>query len=246
MLALFLDESGDHSLSVIDPQYPVFVLGGCMFEEAYHDNEFSDATAALKVKHFGSSEINLHTLDIVRCRGPFQSLTNAKKRHHFYADLRQYFESTRVHLVACAIRKKLHVARYGMRALDPYHLSLSVLVERFIFAIRHHPNIDQGYIVAESRDEILDQKLQLAWMDLRLTGTNYVQGKEIRDRITNLFIRKKKENIPGLQMADLIVSPVGRYVIGKPPRPDWFTVQGKFRKGPAGQIEGYGLVILPK
>ena len=28
MKVLFLDESGDHNLSVIDPQYPMFVLGG--------------------------------------------------------------------------------------------------------------------------------------------------------------------------------------------------------------------------
>jgi hypothetical protein len=25
---MFLDESGDHNLTVIDPQYPIFVLGG--------------------------------------------------------------------------------------------------------------------------------------------------------------------------------------------------------------------------
>ena len=28
MKVLFLDESGDHNLAVIDPQYPLFVLGG--------------------------------------------------------------------------------------------------------------------------------------------------------------------------------------------------------------------------
>ena len=28
MKVLFLDESGDHNLSVIDPSYPIFVLGG--------------------------------------------------------------------------------------------------------------------------------------------------------------------------------------------------------------------------
>jgi len=32
MKVLFLDESGDHSLNVIDPQYPVFVLGGVIVD----------------------------------------------------------------------------------------------------------------------------------------------------------------------------------------------------------------------
>ncbi len=33
MLVLFLDESGDHSLHKFDPQYPMFVLAGCVLEE---------------------------------------------------------------------------------------------------------------------------------------------------------------------------------------------------------------------
>jgi hypothetical protein len=35
---LFLDESGDHSLSKIDPQYPLFVLCGVILDEQYHNN----------------------------------------------------------------------------------------------------------------------------------------------------------------------------------------------------------------
>jgi hypothetical protein len=31
---LFLDESGDHSLDVIDSQYPMFVLGGVIMSSA--------------------------------------------------------------------------------------------------------------------------------------------------------------------------------------------------------------------
>lgn len=38
MLAMFLDESGDHRLEVIDPQYPLFVLGGCIMDIDYHEN----------------------------------------------------------------------------------------------------------------------------------------------------------------------------------------------------------------
>jgi 23S rRNA U2552 (ribose-2'-O)-methylase RlmE/FtsJ len=35
MKVLFLDESGDHNLSVIDPQYPLFVLGGVIMDLDY-------------------------------------------------------------------------------------------------------------------------------------------------------------------------------------------------------------------
>jgi hypothetical protein len=32
---LFLDESGDHDLSNIDPLYPLFVLGGVILDKRY-------------------------------------------------------------------------------------------------------------------------------------------------------------------------------------------------------------------
>ena len=35
MKTLFLDESGSHNLAVIDPQYPLFVLGGVILEQTY-------------------------------------------------------------------------------------------------------------------------------------------------------------------------------------------------------------------
>ena len=35
MKTLFLDESGDHNLSVIDPSYPLFVLGGVIMDSDY-------------------------------------------------------------------------------------------------------------------------------------------------------------------------------------------------------------------
>ena len=39
---MFLDESGDHSLRVIDPQYPMFVLGGVIVDRDYAENELDE------------------------------------------------------------------------------------------------------------------------------------------------------------------------------------------------------------
>lgn len=48
MKAMFLDESGDHSLTVIDPEYPVFVLGGIITKLEYAENEMSGAVRRFK------------------------------------------------------------------------------------------------------------------------------------------------------------------------------------------------------
>ncbi|HEU4740672.1 MAG TPA: DUF3800 domain-containing protein, partial [Meiothermus sp.] len=64
-------------------------------------------------------------------------------------------------------------------------------------------------------------------------------------RIAGLNIHQKSENIAGLQLADLVVSPIGRYVLGKNIHRDFEIVESKFRRH-QGSYEGAGLVVLPK
>jgi Protein of unknown function (DUF3800) len=68
MKVLFLDESGDHNLSVIDPSYPLFVLGGVIMEEAYAREVLTPRLAEFKRQLFGREDIVLHTADITRNR----------------------------------------------------------------------------------------------------------------------------------------------------------------------------------
>ena len=53
MKVLFLDKSGDHNLSVIDPQYPLFVLGGVIVDQGYAEGELADQLNAFKYGLFG-------------------------------------------------------------------------------------------------------------------------------------------------------------------------------------------------
>ena len=46
---LFLDESGDHNLTVIDPNYPVFVLGGVIVDQEYADGPLAEAFRSIQV-----------------------------------------------------------------------------------------------------------------------------------------------------------------------------------------------------
>jgi hypothetical protein len=125
-------------------------------------------------------------------------------------------------------------------------LSLRILVERFVWEMKSRKVNEPGYIVAESRDETLDNQLRLAWIDLRTSGTSKCSAAQIRQHINDLHIRNKRENIAGLQIADLVVSPIGRWVLKKQPKQDWEIIKGKLRKDKRGRFMGYGLVILPK
>ncbi len=192
MKVLFLDESGDHNLAVIDLQYPLFVLGGVIMDKEYAEGELAQRLSDFKRQHFGRTDIVLHTADIVRNRNGFERMKetafrqrfyaelNAMKetafRQRFYAELNALMRELRYTAVACTIRKDAHLARYGVAALDPYLLSLDVLVERFCFEIGRD---GRGVIVAEKRDPTLDRELDIAWLNLKVQGTRYIQAKDI-------------------------------------------------------------------
>jgi len=245
MKILYLDESGDHSLSVIDPQYPVFVLGGVIVEAAYAATEMQAAVRRFKLEMLGRDDITLHTADITRQRGPFAALVDPERRRIFHDHMNTLMRQLDYTVVACAIRKEAHLAAYGAAALDPYALSLSVLVERFCFALADARETQPGSIVAERRDKALDSALLAAWRQLRERGTAYLRPGAIRDRIAHLQLEGKRAGVAGMELADLVVSPIGRFVAGRPPREDWTTVESKLRRR-KGDYLGAGLVILPK
>jgi hypothetical protein len=247
MSVLFLDESGDHNLEIIDQQYPIFVLGGCIMDLRYHQEVATPLLGEYKKKLFGRDDFIMHTADIARRRGIFHRLTDPGFRSRFLEETNDLISKLEFKIVACAISKNDHLGKYGLAALDPYLLSLNVLVERFVFEVKGCPGSGTGIVVAEARDEKLDNSLRLAWMELRNSGTAYLSASEIRKHLSpDLLIRPKIKNIAGLQIADLVVSPIGRRVLGKPPKQDWEIVRSKFRRSPAGRYLGYGLVVLPK
>ena len=244
MKVMFLDESGDHSLSVIDPQYPVFVLGGIIVDKEYAEGPLSEAVRQFKKDLFERDDVILHTSDITRNRCGFERMKDSSFRDRFYKKLNELMQSLNYQVVACAIKKDAHLARYGIGALDPYMLSLDILVERFCFEIGGKR--ETGVIVAEKRNATLDHELDLAWLNLKIRGTHFVQAIDIEKRITGLMTRDKKENIAGLQLADLVVSPIGRFVLERPTHDDFRVVESKFRRDAEGNYRGTGLVVLPK
>ncbi len=244
MQVLFLDESGDHNLSVIDGSYPLFVLGGIIVDQAYAANPMEDAVRAFKRNLFDRDDLVLHTANITRNRNGFERLKERVFRERFYRELNSLLRGLRFQVVACAIRKEDHLARYGVAALDPYMLSLDVLVERFCMEIGEREG--GGVIVAEKRDPTLDRQLEIAWLNLKVQGTRYIRASTIEHRIAGLNLRSKSANIAALQLADLVLTPIGRKILGKPVKEDYRVIEEKFRRSPNGRVDGYGLVVLPK
>ena len=242
MHTLFLDESGNHSLRSFEPAYPVFVLGGVLIADSSLE-AVERAIRAFKLEHLGSAAVVLHTADIARNRRGYEALVDPGVRRRFRDGLTALLQSLDFTIVACAIDKTRLVERYGALAVDPYALSLGIVVERLCFALGSR---DRGRIVVESRSARLDRELRTAWDLLRINGTRYVRPSIISRRVDSLVFHAKMDALAGLELADLVVSPLGRRVAGMADRPDTEVVLGKLRTGPDGSWRGAGLVTLPK
>lgn len=244
MKTLYLDESGDHNLVVIGPQYPLFVLGGVIMEDVYVAEVVQPRMNAFKEKLFGTRNVALHTADITRNRNGFERMKDRGFRETFFSELNGLIEGLDFKVVACGIHKSAHLGRYGAAALDPYFLSLNVLVELFCFELGKVA--EGGWIIAEKRGPELDREMDLAWLNLKVQGTKYMQASWIDERIAGLRLRGKDAGLAGLELADLIVTPIGRFLIGKEPKEDFRIVERKFRRDRHGNYRDWGLVVFPK
>lgn len=244
MKTLFIDESGDHNLGKIDKQYPVFVLAGVIFDNEYYNKTAKEKIKKFKLKIFGTDKIILHTADICRNKKGFEALVDKKFRGKFFKELYYLIESLHFEIVATGIQKKKHLLRYGIAAVDPYLLSLEFLVERFIFSLDECK--EKGMIIAESRGNQLDNQLELAWLNLKINGTRFLSPVRISEKITDFKILKKSGIVGGLEIADFVVSPIGRKIMGKPIKDDFRVISKKFRRNGSNKIMGHGLVVFPK
>lgn len=73
---LFLDESGNHSLTTIDSDFPIFVLCGILISS--EENKTLDLRIRnLKQKFWENKKVILHSRDIRKCDKEFSIFLNS-------------------------------------------------------------------------------------------------------------------------------------------------------------------------
>jgi hypothetical protein len=238
---VFVDESGDHGLAAIDPEYPVFVLTFCIIEKSAYAAELCPAIARLKFKYFGHDGVVLHEHDIRKQKPPFGLLTNREHRERFLSDLDAIVASAPITVVASVIRKDLHAARYQSPA-NPYLLAMEFGLERVARFLEEKGQ--QGrltHVLFECRGKKEDAEVELEFRRVvdRLGARGLYDGLDI-------VLLDKKSNSCGLQISDLLARPIGRHVL-KPGQPNraWETISTKLRRSRTGEAKGWGLKVFP-
>jgi Protein of unknown function (DUF3800) len=238
---VYVDDSGDHSLSSINPQNPVFVLVFCIFEKDVYRTSVVPAVQKLKFDFWGHDCIILHGHDIRKRHEDFRILMNENIRKNFIHSVNVLVEQQDFTIIAAAIDKNKHIGQYAVPK-SPYAIALTFCLERLQYWLREKGQDNKlTHVLVEKRGRKEDVELMSEFQRI-------AQGNNMSGKMPNLDIRfmNKKHNSAGLQIADIVAHPIGRHVIN--PLQDnraFDIIEPKFRRGPKGMIKGYGLKIFP-
>lgn len=208
---LFIDECGDHNLVKYDPGFPVFTLCGILVSKE-NLNALNKAFEELKLEIFGTKQVIIHSTDIRKWRGPFSILSDETLRVKFFNSIEKILSQNDAYvIVSCTILKE-QLNKFCVRGEeeDVYGLSLAYLIERSIFSVDNNSKNESSNIsiVVERRGKNEDKKLLNYYNGLRIRGTKWVDSKRLKSRISDFSFKNKKDNIIGLQIADLIAYPI--------------------------------------
>jgi hypothetical protein len=239
---VYVDESGDHSLESVDPNYPVFVLAFCVFHKRHYAQKVVPAVETFKFRHFGHDVVVLHETDIRKERGDFR-FNSREHKDAFLEELTGIIEANNFILVGCVIDKR----RLRERDSNPYHLALGFCLETLYELIQEkRQETLPTHVVVECRGKKEDAELELEFR--RVCAGENKFGKPLPFHIV---FADKTTNSSGLQLADLVARPIGLSVV-KPDQPNraFEVLTRKFfcsggRRNVGVGFEGWGLKIHP-
>ncbi len=240
---VFVDESGDHSLTKIDPLYSVFVLAFAIIGKADYTERIVQSLQRFKFRYWGHDEVVLHEHDIRKPSGPFAFLHERSVRERFLCELSGLMETLPATIVAVVIDKPAFAARHSGAEPGPTY---DHAMQTGLDAVFHHlATLGQsGHttpIIVERRGRNEDTALELAFR--RFCTTTNGHGRILP---FDLVMVPKTANSAGLQLADLIARPVGLHHLrpGQPNRA-FALIYPKLYRGPDGVPEGKGLIRVP-
>ena len=215
-MLVFIDESGDHNLDITksDNTYNVFVLGAGLIDQIEYDT-FDKKLRKIKTDLFGDDSFVIHTREMTRPSHAKdlrnKKLVDAKFRFSFSTQLNELIKKTNFKVISSVIRKDKVLGKVWDSAEDPYIFSFDFLLNRVL----HYCQSDSCKIYPEKRTHNEDVKLELAFLRTKTTGTKLFRGAEISRMVEEFILKDKSDNTSGLQLADLIVTPIGRHILGK-------------------------------
>lgn len=212
---IFVDESGDHGLATIDPEYPVFSLVFVIIKKTDYVERIVPAFQSLKIKYWGHDQVIFHENEIRKEKGHFGVLrTNSDLRYKFIEELSAVIKDAPFQYVASVIRKDRLVQKY-VTPFSPYQIGLLFCLEKAMEVILKNGQENKlCHVLIEGRGSKEDRDLELEFR--RICDNQRKWGYKPTDfgRVPfQMFCIDKKSNSSGLQLADLIARPIALKIL---------------------------------
>lgn len=207
---VYADESGDHGMVSIDPQYPVFALTFCVMRKDEYVGAVVPAMQRFKFGIWGHDSVVLHEHEIRKSFGPFGVLrTDRALRTRFFDELNALMDAAPMKIFASVIDKEKHRAKYA-NPWNPYEIALHFCMERLQAMMnRFEQHGKTVHVVFESRGAKEDAELELEFRRIASNQSHWGYRRHDFSRFDfqPVFI-PKAANASGLQLADLTARPI--------------------------------------
>ncbi len=208
--ALYADESGDHGIVAVDPQYPVFALVLCVVRKADYVAGVIPAFQRFKFGIWGHDAVVLHEHDIRESKGPFAILlTEWGLRGRFHSILRRLVEAAPTTIFAAVIDKRGLRARYAS-ARNRYQLAFHFCMEQLHTMLSEEGQHGRtAHVIFESRGRKEDRELELEFRRIAANDSGSGPGRHdfgLFD-IQPVFVPKAANSVR-LQLVELTARPI--------------------------------------
>ncbi|WP_127585488.1 DUF3800 domain-containing protein [Paenibacillus koleovorans] len=203
---LFLDEihTGGH--------FDHFSLVGLAVANEDYEKKLIPMLERLKYDFFNDKSVIIHEKDINDARGstPFRVFQNREKKEEFWTRIAALLVELNPPIFAVCVHERKYSQMYG-RCRDGYAVALQIILENFIHFLDKNDGF--GTVFVESSNPLpqqKDQQLQQHFYHLKANGTLFYDRTTFQSRVGTINFPLKADNIPGLQLADLLPNSLNR------------------------------------
>jgi hypothetical protein len=207
---IYVDESGDHDLVKINPEFPAFALSFCIIHKDIYVNKIVPALQQLKFDFFGHDMVVFHEHEIRKEEKDFAILrTNPILRQNFYNRLNGIMQDAEISIVATTILKNELCQKYS-EPYNPYHIALFFCLEKTMsFLIETEQQGKLIHVIAESRGKKEDRLLEEMFLQIVNDGAKFgYKNIDFKQMQFEIKFASKYTNSTGLQLADLTARPI--------------------------------------
>ncbi len=257
---IYVDETGTHDMRRCkDPNNKYLGLTGIIIDLRIVREMLVPQMEQIKQQFFPydpDSPPIFHRKDIINKKYPFHALHDPNVESKFNETLLDFLSKLEYKVISVVIDKLKHKETYRVWRYHPYHYCLAVMLERLVYFLEDENAV--GDVMAESRGGKEDRKLKESFTNLYDCGSEYISSERFQAVLTSrqLKVKPKKDNIAGLQLADVIAYPSRQEILRLAEQisdgPSTFgdriveILKGnKYYRNNSGIIDGYGRKFLP-